>query len=82
MSHWPVYKSMNLRKILSPHQTKALSDSFHQFFSRYIEPFEAVMPNKVTQFPGPNALLASSQISQLVGKAITVMQVIMPSKGK
>jgi hypothetical protein len=67
MSYWPVYKSMNLRKILSPRQTKCLSDSFHQFLSKYVEPFEAVMPRMVTDYPGPKALRATHQISDIIG---------------
>jgi hypothetical protein len=67
MSYWPVYKSMNLRKILSPHQTKGLSDSFHQFLSKYVEPFEALMPRMVTNYPGPKALQATHQLSDIIG---------------
>ena len=68
MSYWPVYKSMNLRKILSPHQTKALSDGFHQFLNKYVEPFEADMPRMVTQNPGPKSLRAVQQMSEIIGK--------------
>jgi hypothetical protein len=58
---------MNLRRVLSPNQTKLISDTFHQFFSKYIEPFEAIRPHTITQFPGPKALSASNQISELIG---------------
>lgn len=67
MSYWPVYKSMNLRKVLTPNQTKTLSDTFHQFFSRYIEPFEAIGPKSVTSYPGPRSLEAHQQISNILG---------------
>jgi hypothetical protein len=67
MSYWPVYKSMNLRRILSPLKTKCLSDSFHQFLHNYVEPFEALMPKMVTNYPGPKALQATHQISDIIG---------------
>lgn len=69
MSYWPVYKSMNLRKILSPRQTKTLSDSFHQYFTRFVEPFEADMPRMVTSNPGPKAIAATRTMNELIGNS-------------
>ena len=67
MSYWPVYKSMNLRKYLSPNQTKTLSDGFHRIMDKYVEPFEASAPKMITKHPGPRAIEASAQLSSLIG---------------
>jgi len=67
MSYWPVYKSMNLRKYLSPRQTQSISDTFHQYFSKFVEPFEADRPRMITQNPGPKAIVASSRVNDLIG---------------
>ena len=81
MSYWPVYKSMIMRKVLSPSHTKILSDSFHQFLTKYVEPFEANMPRVVTNYPGPKAIQATRQISEIVGNS-TLIKEIIPQQEK
>src|SRR4051812_19701003 len=59
---------MNLRKFLSPKQTEALSNTFHHFFSKYVEPFEASSPQIVTNYPGPKTIELTSKMNQIIGK--------------
>ena len=64
---FPKYKSMNLRKFVSPKTTEKLSDTFHNLFSKYIEPFESDAPKMVTAFPGPKYLEMSGKMNSVMG---------------
>jgi 4-aminobutyrate aminotransferase/(S)-3-amino-2-methylpropionate transaminase len=76
MSHWPKYKFMNFRKILSPKTTDKMSDRFHNLVSKYIEPYEPVGPRTMTSFPGPKTLEYNQQMIQLFGDTHEKKEVI------
>jgi 4-aminobutyrate aminotransferase/(S)-3-amino-2-methylpropionate transaminase len=66
MSYWPVYKFMNLRKVLNPNQTAKVSDTYHKLVSALIEPYEAPNPKVLTAFPGPKAIELSQTMSNIL----------------
>jgi 4-aminobutyrate aminotransferase/(S)-3-amino-2-methylpropionate transaminase len=76
MSHWPVVKFMPLRKALSPKFTDKLSESFHSFFNKLIEPYEAVQPRVMTNFPGPKVLAFNESISKTIANSYNLREAI------
>ncbi len=76
MSHWPVIKFMPLRKALPPQLTNKLSDGFHAFFSKMIEPYEAVQPKIVTNFPGPKVLAFNESMSKTIANSDKLREAI------
>lgn len=69
MSHWPVIKFMPLRKALPPSVTDKLSNTFHSFFNKFIEPYEAARPRVITNFPGPQVLELNNMISHSIANS-------------
>lgn len=76
MRHYPNYKLLNLRKFLSPKQTDKISDSFHNFFNKFVEPYEASEPTIKTSFPGPKTVLANQKIGKFIANNSTTREVI------
>lgn len=76
MSHWPLYKFMNFRKLLSPKQTTRMSDSMHNMISRFIEPYEPAAPRTVTQFPGPLTVEYNNSLSKFLSNKQEIKEVL------
>lgn len=67
MRPFPQYKLLNFRKFLSPKQTDKLSDSYHNFYNKFIEPYEAMEPFVRTSFPGPKTIEYNAKLSKIIG---------------
>lgn len=80
MRHFPHYKLLNFRKILSPKQTDKLSDAFHGFYNKFIEPFEVTQPSVKTAFPGPKAVEYNQKMSNFLANDANLREVIVPEK--
>jgi 4-aminobutyrate aminotransferase/(S)-3-amino-2-methylpropionate transaminase len=76
MSYWPVYKFMGLRKALPPKVTDKMSEVVHQFFNKFIEPYEAVAPKVVTSYPGKNLLQFNETMSESIANSDNLREVI------
>ncbi len=66
MRHYPQYKLLNFRKFLSPKQTDNLSDKFHNFYSKFIEPYEVTEPKMVTFFPGAKNIEYNTKLGRII----------------
>lgn len=76
MRKWPHYKFMAFRKALSPKITDKLSDAYHGFMSRTIEPYESSAPHVITKFPGPKTLEINYQMSKTIGNSNELREVL------
>jgi 4-aminobutyrate aminotransferase/(S)-3-amino-2-methylpropionate transaminase len=76
MRPFPEYKLLNFRKFLSPKQANKLSDSFHNFYNKFVEPYEAMQPEIHTSFPGPKTIEYNAKLSKIIGNNQNLREVI------
>lgn len=76
MRHWSNFKLMYLRKAISPRTTNLLSDTYHSFISKVIEPYEAEHPVVKTSFPGPLTSEHNSEIALTFVKGGRIREII------
>lgn len=76
MRNFPQYKLLNFRKFLSPKQTDKLSDSFHSFFNKFVEPYEALQPEAHTSFPGPKTIEYNAKLGKIIANNQNLREVI------
>jgi 4-aminobutyrate aminotransferase/(S)-3-amino-2-methylpropionate transaminase len=78
--YFPNYPLLSLRKSLNEKQSSKLSDAFHQFFNKFIEPYEAISPNIVSDFPGIKAKDYNSHLKSVVQNGNIEREVINLNK--
>lgn len=76
MRNFPEYKLLNFQKFLNPKQTAKLSDGYHSFFNKFIEPYEVLKPTCKTEFPGPNTIATNKKIGKLLGNNGNIREVL------
>jgi len=76
MRHYPNYKFLNFRKFLGPKQTDKLSDSFHNFYNKFIEPYEVTEPKIVTNFPGPKTIENNTKLGKIIANNQNLREII------